>query len=94
MHSVVNKVLARNGMMASSFILHDLFRISSSVHKSAQHCKMTAQLTTIPPDTHSYLSHHFITYPVDTARQNKAQRQRHMTDTQITNKSLYMEHLI
>jgi len=33
MHSVVNKVLARNGMMASSFIPHVSFRISSSIHK-------------------------------------------------------------
>jgi hypothetical protein len=87
MHSVVNKVLARNGMMASSFIPHDSFCISSSIHKITKHCKMNAQ-STIRPDTHSYLSY-LVTCPVDTARQNKAERQRHMTDIQITNKSLY-----
>jgi hypothetical protein len=74
MHSVVNKVLARNGMMASSFNPHDSFRISSSIHKLTEHCKIKAQSTIIPPDTHSYLSY-LITCPVDTARQNKAKRQ-------------------
>ena len=72
MHLVVNKVLARNGMMASSFIPHDPFCITSSIHKLTQHCKMKAQSTTIPPDTHSYLTCHLITCPVDTARQSKA----------------------
>jgi len=71
MHSVVNKVPAKNGMMASSFIPHYSYRISSSIYKLTQHSKMKAQSTTIPPDTHSYLSFHLIACPVDTARQNK-----------------------
>ena len=83
---------------ASSFIPHDSFCKSSSIHKLTQHCKMKAHSTTIPPYTHSCLSNHLITCPVDTARQIKP-KDKDIWHTQITNKALhmlrrYMWHLI